>query len=163
MGDIDDLVFDLKDKTSKTVGFTCSCFDLFHAGHYLMLKDAKEQCDFLVIGLQTDPTIDADYRVATDGKNKNKPIQSWEERLEQVQGCRYIDYIVKYSTETDLLEILKKLKPDVRILGNDWKGKPYTGHELDIKIHWHNRDHDWSTSNLRKRIYDAECNKNKHT
>lgn len=142
--------------STKRVGFTCSCFDLFHAGHYLMLKDAKKQCDILVVGLQTDPTLDESYRMETEGKNKNKPIQSWEERLEQIQGCRYVDYVVKYSTEEDLLQILIKLNPEVRILGSDWQGKPYTGHELSIPIHWHNRDHDWSTSNLRKRIYEAE-------
>ena len=140
----------------KTVGFTCSTFDLFHAGHYLMLKDAKSQCDILIVGLQTDPTIDSEYRIETGGKNKNKPVQTFEERKIQVEGCRYVDYVIPYSSESDLLELLKDVKPDVRILGSDWKGKAFTGNELDIKIHWHNRDHDYSTSNLRKRVHKAE-------
>ena len=144
----------------QKVGFTCSTFDLFHAGHYLMLKDAKEQCDILIVGLQTDPTLDEEYRMETGGKNKNKPIQSFEERKIQIEGCRYVDHVIPYSTEEDLLNLLKELKPDIRILGSDWKGKQYTGHELQIPIHWHNRDHDYSTSNLRKRVYLGE--KDKH-
>jgi len=139
------------------IGFTCSCFDLFHAGHYLMLKDAKDQCDFLIVGLQTDPTIDASYRVETGGKNKNKPIQSFDERKIQVEGCKYVDLIVEYSTEQSLYDILKEIKPDVRILGSDWKDKNYTGCDLGIPIHWHDRTHNYSTSNLRKRVYDEEA------
>ena len=144
----------------QKIGFTCSTFDLFHAGHYLMLKDAKEQCDILIVGLQTDPTLDEEYRMETGGKNKNKPIQSFEERKIQIEGCKYVDHVIPYSTEEDLLKILKELTPDIRILGSDWKGKQYTGHELGISIHWHNRDHDYSTSNLRKRVYLGE--KDKH-
>ena len=144
----------------RKVGFTCSTFDLFHAGHYLMLKDAKSKCDILVVGLQTDPTIDEEYRVKTGGKNKNKPVQSFEERKIQIDGCKYVDHIIPYSTEEDLLHLLKTLNPDIRILGSDWKGKSYTGHELNIDIHWHNRDHNYSTSNLRKRVSYAEENKN---
>ena len=138
------------------IGFTCSCFDLFHAGHYLMLKDAKNQCDFLVVGIQTDPTLDYSYRIETGGKNKNKPIQSFEERRIQIEGCKYVDFIVEYSDENELYEILKIVNPDVRILGSDWKGKKYTGYDLNIPIHWHNREHSYSTSNLRKRVYEAE-------
>lgn len=140
----------------KKIGFTCSCFDLLHAGHYLMLKDAREQCDFLIVGLQTDPTIDNHYRIETNGKNKNDPIQTWEERLIQIEGCKYVDAVVKYSSECELYGILKKIIPDVRILGSDWNGKKYTGHDLDIPIHWHIRNHDYSTSNLRKRIFEIE-------
>ena len=143
----------------QKVGFTCSTFDLFHAGHYLMLKDAKEQCDILIVGLQTDPTLDEEYRMETGGKNKNKPIQSFEERKIQIEGCRYVDHVIPYSTEEDLQKLLRELKPDIRILGSDWKGKQYTGHELQIPIHWHNRDHDYSTSNLRKRVYLGEKDK----
>lgn len=142
----------------KKIGFTCSTFDLFHAGHYLMLKDAREQCDILIVGLQTDPTLDESYRMETGGKNKNKPIQSFEERKIQIEGCRYVDHVVPYSTEADLLNLIKELNPDVRILGSDWKGKHYTGNEMNIPIHWHNRDHDYSTSNLRKRVYLGESN-----
>ncbi len=143
----------------QKVGFTCSTFDLFHAGHYLMLKDAKEQCDILIVGLQTDPTLDEEYRMETGGKNKNKPIQSFEERKIQIEGCKYVDHVIPYSTEEDLQQLLRELKPDIRILGSDWKGKQYTGHELEIPIHWHNRDHDYSTSNLRKRVYLGEKDK----
>ena len=143
------------------IGFTCSCFDLFHAGHYLMLKDAKKQCDHLIIGLQKDPTLDLEYRKKTDGKNKNSPIQSFIERKIQIEGCKYVDQIIEYTTEDDLLKILKELNPNIRILGSDWEGKEFTGHELDIPIHWHKRDHEYSTSNLRKRVYREELYKNK--
>ena len=141
------------------VGFTCSSFDLLHAGHYLMLKDAKAQCDYLIVGLQTDPTLDLAYRMKTDNKQKNKPIQSYEERKIQIEGCRYVDEVVEYSTEDTLYELLKKINPDVRVLGSDWEGKEFTGHDLNIPIHWHNRDHDFSTSNLRKRVYEGELKK----
>tara|TARA_B100001121_G_C18588482_1_gene573397 strand:- start:606 stop:1052 length:447 start_codon:yes stop_codon:yes gene_type:complete len=141
------------------VGFTCSSFDLLHAGHYLMLKDAKAQCDHLIVGLQTDPTLDLAYRMKTDNKQKNKPIQSYEERKIQIEGCRYVDEIVEYSTEDTLYELLKKINPDIRILGSDWEGKEFTGHDLNIPVHWHNRDHDYSTSNLRKRVYEGELKK----
>lgn len=144
----------------QKVGFTCSTFDLFHAGHYLMLKDAKNQCDILVVGLQTDPTLDEEYRMETGGKNKNKPIQSFEERKIQIEGCKYVDHVIPYSTEEDLLKLMRELRPDIRILGSDWKGKQFTGQELGFPIHWHNRDHDYSTSNLRKRVYLGE--KDKH-
>jgi len=143
----------------QKVGFTCSTFDLFHAGHYLMLKDAKDQCDILIVGLQTDPTLDEEYRMETGGKNKNKPIQSFEERKIQIEGCKYVDHVIPYSTEEDLQILLKELNPDIRILGSDWKGKQYTGHEMRIPIHWHSRDHDYSTSNLRKRVYLSEKDK----
>ena len=141
------------------IGFTCSSFDLLHAGHYLMLKDAKAQCDHLIVGLQTDPTLDLAYRMKTDNKQKNKPIQGYEERKIQIEGCRYVDEIVEYSTEDTLYELLKKINPDIRILGSDWEGKEFTGHDLNIPIHWHNRDHDYSTSNLRKRVYEGELKK----
>ncbi len=141
---------------NKKVGFTCSSFDLLHAGHYLMLKDAKEQCDVLIVALQNDPTIDLNYRVKTGGKNKNKPIQTLEERKIQIEGCKYVDHVVHYNTEEELLQLLKEIKPNIRILGSDWKDKQFTGNELDINIHWHNRSHDYSTSNLRMRVYNAE-------
>ena len=90
------------------VGFTCSCFDLFHAGHLMMLKEAKSQCDYLIVGLQTDPTIDR--------PEKNKPIQSVFERFVQVDACKYVDEVVPYATEKDLVDILQSYKIDVRIL-----------------------------------------------
>ena len=147
---------------NKKIGFTCSSFDLLHAGHYIMLEDSKKQCDFLIVGLQTDPTLDKEYRINTSdsGKKKNKPIQSFEERFIQIKGCKYIDCIIKYSTENELYSMIKEITPDIRILGSDWKNKPYTGRELNIPIHWHNRNHNYSTSNLRKRVYEEELNKN---
>ena len=130
------------------IGFTCSCFDLLHSGHCIMLEDCKNQCDILIVGLQTDPTIDR--------KEKNTPIQSYEERKIMISSIKYVDEVIEYSTEAELLEILEILKPDIRILGSDWKGNEYTGHLLPIKIHWHERTHNWSTSNLRTRVFKNE-------
>ena len=126
------------------IGFTCSCFDLLHAGHILMLKDAKEQCDYLIVGLQTDPTIDR--------PEKNKPIQSYEERYIQLEAVKYVDEIIKYETEKDLYELLYDMMPDVRILGTDYEGKYFTGVEFDIPIYYHKRNHSYSTSSLREKI-----------
>ena len=128
----------------KIIGFTCSCFDLLHAGHILMLKDAKEQCDSLVVGLQTDPTLD---RI-----EKNKPIQTLKERKIQLEAVKYIDKIFIYNTENDLYELLQRVQPDLRILGTDYKDKKFTGDDLDIKIYYHERNHNFSTSNLRENI-----------
>jgi glycerol-3-phosphate cytidylyltransferase len=155
---IDDALLLIKEQKSnaKKIGFTCSSFDLLHSGHYLMLEEAKTVCDYLIVGLQTDPTIDKIYRIETNGKNKNTPIQTYEERLIQIKGCRYIDLIIKYSTEADLLELLHKINPDIRILGADWQNKKFTGHELAIPLYFNSRSHNYSTSNLRKRVYDAE-------
>ena len=127
------------------IGFTCSCFDLLHAGHILMLKDAKEQCDKLIVGLQTDPSIDRPL-------TKNKPIQSLKERKIQLEAVRYVDDIFVYETESDLIDLLKLVKPDVRILGSDYKDKSFTGDDLNIPIYYHERDHDYSSSDLRKKI-----------
>lgn len=134
----------MKNKNKK-IGFTCSCFDLLHAGHILMLKDAKKQCDYLIVGLQTDPTIDRP-------KEKNKPIQSLEERKIQLKAVKYVDKIVIYNSEKDLYQLLKRLNPDIRILGSDYKNKDFTGHNLDIKIYYHKRTHSYSSSDLKKRI-----------
>ena len=142
----------LKNKyTGRRIGFTCSCFDLLHCGHALMLEDAKKFCDILIVGLQTDPTIDR--------KDKNKPVQSYEERKIMISSIKYVDEVIEYSTENQLHEILSFLCPDVRILGTDWKGKEFTGHELPIEIHWHNRNHSWSTSYLRERVYKSQYDK----
>ena len=137
-----------------TIGFTCSCFDLLHAGHIIMLKDAKAHCDKLIVGLQTDPTIDR--------KDKNKPIQSLEERKIQLEAVKYIDEIIIYETENELRKLIFELDPDVRILGSDWKGKPFTGYNLPTKIYFHERKHDYSTSALRRKIYEEERNGNKN-
>ena len=127
------------------IGFTCSCLDLLHAGHILMLKDSKEQCDKLIVGLQTDPSIDRPL-------TKNKPIQSLRERKIQLEAVRYVDDIFVYETESDLIDLLKLVKPDVRILGSDYKDESFTGDDLNIPIYYHERDHDYSSSDLRKKI-----------
>ena len=129
----------------STVGFTCSCFDLLHAGHILMLQDAKRQCDKLIVGLQTDPTIDRP-------DTKNKPIQSFEERKIQLEAVKYVDEVFIYDSEKDLYKKLLDINPDVRILGSDYIGKSFTGDDLDIEIHYHERKHNYSTTNLRKKI-----------
>ena len=126
------------------IGFTCSCFDLLHAGHILMLKDAKAQCDKLIVGLQIDPTIDR--------PEKNKPIQSLEERRIQLEAVKYVDEVILYETENELYTLLYKLMPDVRILGSDYSNKYFTGIELHIPIYFHKRNHDYSTSSLREKI-----------
>ena len=131
----------------STIGFTCSCFDLLHAGHILMLKDSKEQCDYLIVGLQTDPTIDR--------PEKNKPIQSYEERYIQLEAVKYVDEIVKYETENELYGIIYDLMPDVRILGSDYKGKYFTGIDIhNVDIYYHERNHNYSSTNLRKKLLE---------
>ena len=133
-------------------GFTCSYFDLMHPGHIKMLQDARNQCDYLIVGLQTDPTIDRP-------KTKNKPIQTLEERQIMLSAVRFIDELMIYDTEDNLYKYLKKNKPDIRILGSDYKGKDFTGKDLNIDIYYHKRDHNWSSTNLRKRIIDKENKK----
>ena len=135
---IDGLIYD-------TVGFTCSCFDLLHAGHIIMLRYAKARCDKLIVGLQTDPTIDRPI-------TKSKPIQSLEERRIQLGAVKYVDEVFTYDTEEDLYKKLLDINPDVRILGSDYIGKSFTGDDLDIKIYYHDRNHNYSTTNLRKKI-----------
>jgi len=134
-------------------GFTCGSFDLLHAGHVLMLEEAKKYCERLIVGLQSDPTIDR--------PDKNKPVQSIEERLIQLKGCRYVDEVVIYDTEVDLFKLLVKLtndkKIDVRIIGADWEGKKFTGHELEIPVIFNSRDHLYSTTELRQRILNQQA------
>ena len=134
--------------SKEKIGFTCSCFELLHAGHLIMLKDAKSQCDKLIVGLQTDPSVDR--------KDKNKPIQSLEERKIQLEAVKYIDEIIVYETENDLDKLLFELDPDIRILGSDWKAKPFTGYNLNIPIYFHERKHDYTTSALIKKIWEQE-------
>ena len=136
-------------KNNKIIGFTCSCFDLLHAGHILMLKDSKKQCDYLIVGLQIDPTIDRP-------ETKNKPIQSLKERKIQLEAVKYIDKIVVYNTEKELYRLLKELRPNIRILGSDYKGKEFTGDNLNIKIYYHIRNHNYSSSNLREIIFKSK-------
>ena len=131
-------------------GITFSTFDLFHAGHVKMLEEAKIYCDYLIVGLQVDPTIDR--------ASKNKPIQSLVERYIQVNACKFVDEIVPYSTEKELLEILQSFKIDIRIIGEDYFEKIFTGklfcEENNIKIYYNSRKHDFSSSSLRNKIKD---------
>ena len=113
------------------IGFTCSTFDLFHAGHVMMLREAKEQCDYLIVGLQTDPTID---RV-----EKNKPVQGVFERFIQLQACKFIDEVVVYATEKELRDILLSYPISVRILGEEYAGKQFTGHDIDMEYYFNKR------------------------
>lgn len=144
---------DLKNiNRDKKIGVTFSCFDLMHSGHMLMLKDSKNVCDILVVGLQTDPTVDR--------PNKNKPVLNFEERMIIVQSIKYVDYIIEYTKESELLDILDELQPNIRILGTDYSGKDFTGKDRNIEVYYHNRDvHNYSTTTLRKRVYEAELEK----
>ena len=131
--------------TEKQVtGFTCGAFDLLHAGHVLMLKQASQHCDFLIVGLQTDPSIDR--------KEKNSPSQSIYERFLQLSAIRYVDQIIPYDTEDSLMEILNSTHIDIRFVGEEYKSKKFTGQDLPIKVFFTDRKHSFSSSELRKRV-----------
>ena len=134
------------------IGITFSSFDLFHSGHVAMLKEAKANCDHLIVGVQTDPTIDR--------PDKNKPIQSVFERYVQLEGCKYIDEIVPYATEKEIEDILLTYKIDKRFIGEEYKTKEFTGKQLcvdkDIELYYNKRQHSFSTTNLRTRIVEAD-------
>ena len=135
------------------IGITCGSFDLCHAGHILMFKEAKNYCDKLIVMLQIDPSITpAEYR----GKKKNRPIMSLHERAIILNGIKYIDEIIVYTDEYDLFHKLKEIPHNVRILGEDWKDKYATGQEFAKKIVYNERKHNFSTTELRQRIYEAE-------
>jgi glycerol-3-phosphate cytidylyltransferase len=140
----------------KKIGIVFSTFDLLHAGHIAMLAEVKNHCDYLIAGLQTDPTIDRP-------DTKNKPIQSIVERQITVSATRYVDEIVVYQTEKDLEDILLTLPIDVRILGIEYANKDFTGRDIcynrNIEIVYNSRDHSFSSSSLRKRVAEAEGNK----
>ena len=140
------------DTQIKRVGFVASAFDLLHTGHIIMLKEAKTQCDHLICALQTDPTLDR--------KTKNKPIQSVFERYVQLQACKYVDEIVVYDTEKDLIDVLQSYPIDVRILGEEYRNTEFTGKNLPIECFFNTRRHSFSTTELRDRIYQAEMRKN---
>lgn len=143
---------DMRD--GKKIGITAGAFDLCHAGHILMFKEARSVCDHLIVALHEDPSVEsAEYR----GKKKNKPIMSVEERTIILEAIRYIDEVIPYKTETDLYNLLVELKPDVRIIGEDWDGKMYTGHDLPIEMFFNTRGHHFSTTELRERIAEAEA------
>lgn len=134
-------------------GFTCGTFDLCHAGHMIMFKECKEHCDYLIVGLEVDPSLDR--------PEKNKPVQSLDERMIQLEAVRYIDEIFIYHSEKELYDILSKNQHqiDVRIIGADWKEKSFTGHDLPITTIFNSRPHTYSSSDLRKRIREAEINR----
>ena len=146
----------LKDE-GKKIGITFSTFDLLHAGHIAMLSEAKNHCDYLICGLQTDPTIDRP-------DTKNRPVQSIVERQIQLAACRYVDEVVVYSTEQDLCDLLLILPVDVRVLGVEYEGVFFSGqdecHQRKIEIVYNGRDHSFSSSSLRKRVVQAEIEKN---
>ena len=137
----------------KKIGITFSTFDMLHAGHIAMLSESKNHCDYLICGLQTDPTIDRP-------DTKNRPVQSIVERQIQLAACRYVDEVVVYQTEQDLVDLLLILPVDVRILGVEYEDKDFTGkkecYQRDIEVIFNGRDHSFSSSSLRKRVAQAE-------
>ena len=137
---------------SKIIGITFGSFDLCHYGHVLMFEECKQYCDYLIVGVQSDPSIDR--------PEKNLPIQSHEERLGLVNSIKFVDEVKSYNTESDLVDILKEVNPDIRILGADHEGTKFTGYQLSsIKTVFNSRDHGYSTSELRRRVYEAEKKK----
>lgn len=137
---------------TKKIGIVFSSFDLLHAGHVQMLREAKEQCDYLICGLQTDPTLDRPL--------KNKPVQTIVERYTQLKGVKYVDEIIPYATESDLEDILSMYQIDVRILGAEYKDKDFTGKGIclrrGVEFYFNRRDHRFSSSDLRKRVAERE-------
>ena len=134
--------------TCMKVGFTCSTFDLLHAGHVQMLREAKEQCDYLICGLQIDPSIDRE--------NKNSPVQTIVERYTQLKAVSYVDEIIPYATETDLEDLLSMYSINVRILGEEYRDGKFTGRAIcakrGIELYFNKREHRFSTSDLRRRV-----------
>lgn len=130
------------------IGFTCGAFDLLHAGHIVMLEESRSQCDYLIVGLQTDPTIDR--------PEKNKPIQSVYERFVQLNAVKYIDNIIPYDTEESLIDLLKSQHIDIRFVGEDYRDRDFTGSDLPIEVQYTSRQHSFSSSGLRKRIEENE-------
>ena len=139
----------------KKIGFTASCFDALHAGHIMMLKEARSICNYLIVGLQTDPTIDR--------PTKNKPVQSVFERFVQLQAVKYVDEIVVYATEKELIDILLSYPINVRIIGKEYMHTEFTGkkecEKRGIEIYYNCRDHSFSTTEFRKRVASQEAQK----
>ena len=142
-------------RKNKKIGITFSTFDLLHAGHIKMLEEAKSQCDYLIVGLQLDPSLDR--------PEKNAPSQSIIERYIQLRGCKYIDEIVPYVSEQDLEDILSSFKLDIRIIGEEYKEKPFTGREYcekkGIEIFYNRRDHRFSSTELKKQVKKSQIKK----
>ena len=130
------------------VGFTCSTFDLLHSGHVAMLREAKEQCDYLICGLQTDPSIDR--------SEKNSPVQTIVERQVQLSAVKYVDEVIVYETERDLEDILEMFHIDIRVLGDEYRDKDFTGKDIckrrSIQLYFNKREHRFSSSSLRKLV-----------
>ena len=133
-----------------TVGFCCGAFDCIHPGHILMLADAYGQCDILVVGLHTDPHLER--------PEKNEPVQTIDERIMILQAIKYVADIKVYTTEAELADMLYELRPDVRIIGSDWRDKQdkITALDASKRIHWHERGHHWSSTAMRRRIWESE-------
>jgi glycerol-3-phosphate cytidylyltransferase len=133
------------------IGFTCSTFDLLHAGHVQMLRDAKQHCDYLICGLQVDPSLDR--------SEKNSPVQTLVERYTQLKAVSYVDEIIPYQTEEDLKDILELYHLDVRILGDEYRDREFTGKDIcrrrDIQLYFNKRDHRFSSSDLRQRVVNV--------
>ena len=133
-------------------GITFGAFDLFHAGHVLMFEEAKSVCEHLIVCIQTDPSIDRE--------NKNSPVQSIVERQIQVSGCRYVDEVLIYDFEKDVLDILNTKDWDIRIIGEEYEGQDFTGKEISQdRCHFNKREHNFSSSELRQRVADHHKNK----
>ncbi len=129
------------------IGFTCSTFDLFHAGHIVMLQESKSLCDYLVCGLLTDPTIDRP-------DTKKKPVQTAFERYVQLSSCRYVDEVIPFSTEQEIIDMVLSIQPDIRIVGEEYRDKDHTGKGL-CPVHYNKRKHSFSSTSLRKRVQEA--------
>jgi len=137
---------ELREKLGRKpiIGFTCSTFDLFHSGHVVMLQEAKEMCDYLIVGLLVDPTVDRP-------DSKNKPIQTVIERYLQVSACKYVDEIIPFEKEQDIVDLVLTINPDIRVVGEEYEGKDHTGKGL-CPIHYNKRRHSFSTTELRDRV-----------
>ena len=131
---------------SNKIGFTCGAFDLLHAGHIVMLEETKQFCNYLIVGLQTDPSIER--------PSKNKPIQSIYERYIQLSAVKFGDKIIPYDTENSLVDLLQSQNINIRFVGEDYKNKAFTGDDLNIKIQYTNRQHSFSTTSLRQRTIE---------
>jgi len=140
-------------KEGKIIGFTASTADLNHAGLMVMLEKLKNDCDYVVFGLLSDPTI-------SRPDLKNFPVETMFERWIKLASCKYIDFVIPFSTENDLENMIKIVKPNIRYVGKEYSGTKHTGHDIkDVKIIYNDRDHDFSSSELRKRVYEAEKKK----
>lgn len=133
----------------RFIGFTASTFDVLHAGHVAMLAEAKRNCDFLVVGLLTDPTNDRP-------DTKNKPVQTTFERWIQADAIKYIDLLIPFDTEQDLEDMIMLVNPDVRFVGEEYRFQDFTGKEMDVNIHYNERRHSFSTTELRQRVCEAQ-------